>query len=98
MRAILNQTVQIAGFAKPVPTGAVVTVVDETEANQLFARGYMTKTTKEATHDHLSISAEAEAAAEAAAQVEVQKKAIREADADKPAVIDTKFTKAPQKA
>lgn len=82
MRVILNQPLQIAGFRKPLPQGAIVTVVDEVEANQLKARGYFSATTKEATHDHLSIKAEKEAADKAAAEQATQEAAVAEADAE----------------
>jgi len=86
MRVILNQPLQIAGFRKPLPQGAIVTVVDEVEANQLKARGYFTETNKAATHDNFSIKAEKEAADKAAEAQAEQDEAVAEADAeaDKP--------------
>jgi len=82
MRVILNQPLQIAGFRNPLPQGAIVTVVDEAEANQLKVRGYFSETTKAATHDHLSIKAEKEAAEKAAAEQAEHNAAVAEADAE----------------
>jgi hypothetical protein len=61
MRIVLNTSILIAGFKKPLPQGAIVTAVDELEAAQLVQIGYVSETDKKATHDNLSIKAEAAA-------------------------------------
>lgn len=66
MRIVLNTSLLVAGFKNPLPQGAIVTAVDELEAQQLVQIGYVSETDKKATHDHLSIKAEAAAAAKAA--------------------------------
>lgn len=82
MRILLNTSLLIAGFRKPLPENAVVTAVDELEAEQLIIRGYVSKTTKDATHDHLSIKAEKEEAEKAAAEVEKNKADVADVDAE----------------
>lgn len=82
MRVTINTSLLIAGFRKPLPEGAIVTVVDEVEAEQLIVRGYLSKTTKDATHDDLSAKAEDEAAAKAAAEAKKATEAVAAVDAD----------------
>lgn len=94
MRILLNTSLLIAGFRKPLPEGAVVTAVDELEAEQLIIRGYVSKTTKEATHDDQSIKAETEAAEKAAADANKRKQDVAEVDADAEATRQAEATAA----